>query len=986
MKRFLRKQLPAFLLVLVMLVGMMPAAAAATPSLSYTVKAGKTLTIDRDDFKTSYEDNSDSTFRYFSVEDAGKMDSYGVFKANDYDGYSTELDSNDMEDGYFYYKDDHKDDEDSDYDLEDDLVFKADKDAKSGSFTMTLILTDKNEEEDVEVELTIKVTSGSSSDSDDADITFSVDEGDKITLGYKKFKSLYDKKYKDDFYGMYFTDADNLDDCGHFSAVNGKGKTIKLDEDELLDYDTLFYYDEEETYAATDYELASLAFEADDKTDGETVTLEFTLVGYDDNEREGTLVIEIGETDDDDDDDDSDYEIVYEVEEDDEFTVARKDFKELFEEEYKNFSYLEFTDVDNLDDCGELTAEDWDEDKQKFDEDDILDATFFYSADDLDDDDHYYLATLTLVTDDDTDGEVITLDFTMYNDDDDEVDGQLIFEIGDVKSSSKDDDDKDEADIVYEVDPDDDVMFVRKDFKDLFEDEYEDFWYVEFTSADNLDDCGELFAEDYDEEEVDLDEKALKDAVFYYSADDVEDDDQYYLGSLGFTADDDTDGEIVTLEFTMYGEDEDDEMDGILEIHIGDVASTDIAGKGSGDIRYTTTYSNAVQINANHFASFLKAKYPSSSLQYVKITGVPSAGSVYYDYYNTSSYGEKVRLTSSNCSNYKFYFSPGSEKDYALTELSFIPNGFNYCPTISFTAYGSGNKSVSGEILISVTLNKIPDVYGVTPKGTAVKFPATSINSAVNTGTGAGVGSIRLLKLPSASQGSIRLSNGLGADTETLYTYSTSSSYSISGLQFVPSSSFTGNVEIPYVAYNASGNAVGSGIFSLGVVKAVPKFKDVNSATWCYKYVAEMSDAGVIGGYSDGTYRPNNALTYGAALKLIMLAAGYEKQAEPAGNTFGNYLTLAKKDGLVSGNPKLNGPITRLQVAQIAAKAMDLDTSDLSSVKPFTDTSDKYVQALNAAGIVEGYFSNGTSTFKGGNTLTRGHISAIIWRMENYKG
>ena len=65
---------------------------------------------------------------------------------------------------------------------------------------------------------------------------------------------------------------------------------------------------------------------------------------------------------------------------------------------------------------------------------------------------------------------------------------------------------------------------------------------------------------------------------------------------------------------------------------------------------------------------------------------------------------------------------------------------------------------------------------------------------------------------------------------------------------------------------------------------------------------------------------------------------------------------------------------------------MDLDTSDLSSVKPFTDTTDKYVQALSAAGIVEGYFSNGTSTFKGGNTLTRGHISAIVWRMENYQG
>ena len=64
----------------------------------------------------------------------------------------------------------------------------------------------------------------------------------------------------------------------------------------------------------------------------------------------------------------------------------------------------------------------------------------------------------------------------------------------------------------------------------------------------------------------------------------------------------------------------------------------------------------------------------------------------------------------------------------------------------------------------------------------------------------------------------------------------------------------------------------------------------------------------------------------------------------------------------MSGNPKLNGPITRLQIAQIAAKALKLPTSGLPSKKPFTDTNDVYVQALNAAGIIEGYFSNGTST------------------------
>ena len=40
MKRFLRKQLPAFFLVLVMLVGMMPAAAAASADIKKSVKAG----------------------------------------------------------------------------------------------------------------------------------------------------------------------------------------------------------------------------------------------------------------------------------------------------------------------------------------------------------------------------------------------------------------------------------------------------------------------------------------------------------------------------------------------------------------------------------------------------------------------------------------------------------------------------------------------------------------------------------------------------------------------------------------------------------------------------------------------------------------------------------------------------------------------------------------------------------------------------------
>ena len=886
-------------------------------------------------------------------------------------------------------------DDECDYDL-NTLKFVADDDTKK-DVTLSMDITLYNDDWDVEEECTLEIkiskAGSSSSSSSGGDIELKVDPGKEITIDRKKFKTLFEKEY-DNFSYLRFTDVDNLTGNGNFYAYDYDEDEMKLSESVLKS--GFFYYSAVDMYE-DDYELNGMSFTASKNADGEVVTLDFTLYGKSSKDKmTGTLTIAIGDVDEDDDDDDVDADIVYKLDEDDEVSFDRKDFLELFEDKYKDedLIYVTFSDIENLSDTGSLYATNYDDDDVYLTESEIEDGRFYYSGVDMDDEEGYYeLNSVVFESDDGTDGETITMDFTAYGKvKSKKVTGTVAILIGEAASSSKndkDDDDDDDADIIYEVEADDEVSFDRKDFKELFEDKYKNLSYVVFTDVDNLDDTGKLYALNYDEEETRIKESALEDAYFYYSSSDVEDEDyDYELDGITFKSAKDTDGETVTLEFTMYGKSSKDKMNGVLLIKIGDdaSASTGIDGKGSGDIRYSTTYATSVQLNANHFARFLKAKFPSSSLQYVKITGVPSAGSVYYDYFNTSDYGEKVRLTSDNCDDYKFYFSPKSDDDYALTELSFIPNGFNYCPTISFTAYGSGSKSVSGEILISVTLNKIPDVYGVTPKGTTVKFPATSINSAVNTGTGAGVGSIRLLSLPSASQGTVSLTNGLKADTKTLYTYSTSGNYAISSLQFVPAANFTGNVEIPYVAYNASGNAVGSGVFSLGVVKSVPKFKDVNSATWCYKYVAEMSDAGVIGGYSDGTYRPNNALTYGAALKLIMLAAGYEKQVEPAGNTFGNYLALAKREGIVSGNPNLGGSITRLQVAQIAAKAMDLDTDDLSSVKPFTDTSDKYVQALSAAGIVEGYFSNGTSTFKGGNTLTRGHISAIVWRMENYKG
>ena len=812
------------------------------------------------------------------------------------------------------------------------------------------------------------VSTTSSSSSSSADITYKVDAGETVTFVRGDFKDLYEDVCGGSFdYVVFKPDSSYKSACGSFYFDYDGKEEEKITKSDMEDYE--FEYSKN-----SDYPINSLSFVAAKDASSHTITLDCVLYG-DDDDVKATVAVKIGKGSS---SSSGKADLVMEVEPDDEILFDRAAFKELFEDEYDDdtFRSVVFTDSDNLSSSTGLLYFDYDgKDEEKITKSTLDDYEFEYSKSG-----DYPLNKLSFLADEDADGEVVTLEFTLQGDDE-TLDGVLEIRIGDVE------DDEEDGDISYTVAPGDEVAFDRADFNKFFKEEYsKTVRYVTFYPDNSYKSADGAIYFDYDgKKEEKFSKTDLEDESFYYSSDDYGD---YALADLSFVADEDFD-EALSLEFRAWY-DEDTYVDGVLVISPDSESAngeTSISGKGAADIRYFTTYSSSVQLNLNDFARFLKQSYPSSTLEYVKITAVPSSGSLYYNYYGTSKYGDsKVRLAADNCKDYKFYFSPGSTKDCALSELTFIPNGFNYCPSVSFTAYGSGSKSVSGSILISVTLDSMSEVYGVTPKGTAVTFPASAISSAVSKGTGLTLGSIRLLALPSSSQGTIQLTNGTKADTSTLYAYSGTGTSKISNLQFVPASGFTGSVEIPYVAYNTSGNAVAMGKFSLGVVSSIPKFSDVTSSTWCYKYVVEMCDADVIDGYTNGTFRPNNTVTYGQALKLIMLAAGYPVQEKTGTHWASGYLTKAKADKLSSGTVDLDAPITRLAVAQIAAKAMELNTSDLSSVKPFTDTSDVYVQALSAAGIVEGYFSGGTSTFRPSNTLTRGQVSAIVWRMKNYNG
>ena len=805
-----------------------------------------------------------------------------------------------------------------------------------------------------------------------ADLTYEVDKGDSVSFKEREFRDLYRSEYSGDPSYVVFTDYSDLDDYGYLTAVNYYDKTVSLSESDLRN--TWFYYDSHDVPKNMDYALDGLTFEANRRADSGTLRLKFEIYDADGkNYVYGTMDIKVGGGS-----GSSKGDITYTVKPGEEVTFDDEDFVNAYDNAGGSgtMKYVVFekpsSDYSN---AGTVYSRYGKRNATSFTRSELDDYKFYYGDSDYGD---YDLDELSFVADKSF-SDSIEIAFTAYggrgSKENDSVSGTLKITSSKSASSSK-------GDITYTVKAGEEVAFDDADFEKIYENSRctGSLKYVEFSRPDSaFNNAGTLYSRYGKRNETAFTRSSLSSNKFYYGDSDYGD---YDLDELSFVADKSFSGS-VELSFTAYGGTgtrTNQNVTGTLVIATGTSAGV---SRYVGNIRYNTTPSTALQINANDIARLFRKYTSGEALQYLTLTSVPATGSLYYNYYNTSKYGSaQMPLTASTAGNVVFSYSPASASEYDLSELTYIPSGSNYCTSLGFTGYSSNGTTVSATILISVTASPVSEVYSVTTKGTSVNFPANSVYSAVASATGFGLSSIQLLELP-ASKAGVLYSGSYAADVTTAYSYGDGTG-SMSQLRFIPNSGFTGSVSIPYVALNSSGTAIGSGVVSIGVVDSVKKFTDISTSTWCYKYVTELASANVISGYSNGTFQEKNTITYGAALKLIMLAAGYGEQAPTVkGSTFSGYLAKAKADGLVSGNPKLNGPITRLQIAQIAAKALKLSTTGLPSKKPFTDTNDVYVQALNAAGIIEGYFSNGTSTYKPNNTLTRGQVSAIVWRMKN---
>ncbi len=175
------------------------------------------------------------------------------------------------------------------------------------------------------------------------------------------------------------------------------------------------------------------------------------------------------------------------------------------------------------------------------------------------------------------------------------------------------------------------------------------------------------------------------------------------------------------------------------------------------------------------------------------------------------------------------------------------------------------------------------------------------------------------------------------------------------------------------------------------------EYSDVTTWHWAYETIQKLSSKGIISGYPDGTFKPNNNITRAEASKIFMEALNpdgvfsYGIDVCPDVTRFhwaSRYIINAKiyiklyDDGLF----KPEQDITRLEFANAIAEKLkftnavlniksNTDDINLTDINDLDEKSVENIKYLVKVGIINGYEDN---TFRPNNNLTRAEACKVL--------
>ncbi|MEO5951484.1 MAG: S-layer homology domain-containing protein, partial [Chloroflexia bacterium] len=193
------------------------------------------------------------------------------------------------------------------------------------------------------------------------------------------------------------------------------------------------------------------------------------------------------------------------------------------------------------------------------------------------------------------------------------------------------------------------------------------------------------------------------------------------------------------------------------------------------------------------------------------------------------------------------------------------------------------------------------------------------------------------------------------------------------------------------------------------------QFPDVPAGSTFYDYVRCLACKGIVSGYPDGTFGPNNLVTRGQLSKIVSNSAGYnEPHSEqsfedvPVGSTFHLFIERLFSRSFISGyacggagepcgignSPyfRPNANVTRGQTSKIVASARGLPAPPAGLWTfhdvPNTSTFWQWIEELASSGAITGYPCGGAGEpcvppenryyFRPATSVTRGQSAKIV--------
>jgi hypothetical protein len=192
------------------------------------------------------------------------------------------------------------------------------------------------------------------------------------------------------------------------------------------------------------------------------------------------------------------------------------------------------------------------------------------------------------------------------------------------------------------------------------------------------------------------------------------------------------------------------------------------------------------------------------------------------------------------------------------------------------------------------------------------------------------------------------------------------------------------------------------------------RYYDVAPTSTFYEFIECMATRGIISGYADNTFRPNNNVTRGQLAKIVSNSAGYAEppgaqmfEDVPPGSPFYDWVQRLASRGHISGYacggadepciPPSNLPYfrpntntTRGQISKVVSNAAGFTgdpTGQSFEDVPVTNTFYVWIERLASRGIMSGYNCGGPGEpcgpqnlpyFRWQNNATRGQSSKIV--------